>query len=73
MLGIVCRNVGNFLGRAIGDMIVPGLGGQIGAQIGTFLGNAYAGIAGDPTAWADGISFEAECLRDSGIDPLNFL
>lgn len=73
MLGFVCRTIGNTFGRAVGDMICPGVGGEIGGKIGTWLGNAYAGIAGDPTAWTEGLSFEAECIENLGSGPLNIL
>ena len=72
MLKLICGIAGSFLGRAVGDMICPGIGGQIGAQLGTFAGGSYGNIASDPANWAAGLAYKAECIETLGFDPTDF-
>lgn len=73
MLKFICSCAGSFIGRAVGEMIAPGAGGEIGARIGSMAGGSYGSIASDPANWAEGIAYKADCIRTLGFDPTDFL
>ena len=73
MLKFICSCAGSFIGRAVGEMIASGAGGEIRARIGSMAGGSYGSIASDPANWAEGIAYKADCIRTLGFDPTDFL
>ncbi len=79
VLGMICKGICKYglgaIGECIGECIAPGVGGPIGRRIGRGIGSAIGPEVSDtftdPDAWAAGMAYKADCIKEYGFDPLD--
>lgn len=66
-------SVGSRIGATVGEFVNPKYGKIVGRIVGGAIGGYIDYVRGNPEAIAEGIKFSADCIRDYGFDPNDFL